>query len=54
MIFGPEFWTNFELHSSFFSAEEQLKKVMGIDYPLVLDKRIKAITKKKWEGHKIR
>jgi len=38
----------------FFSAEEQLKKVMGIDFPLVLDKRIKAITKKKWEGHKIR
>ena len=54
MIFGPEFWTNFELHSSFFSAEEQLKKVMGIDFPMVLDKMIKSITKKKWEGHKIR
>lgn len=45
MIFGLKFWISFELYS--FLELKHTKKVKLIDFPLVLDKRIKAITQEK-------
>lgn len=46
MIFSPEFWAGFELHNSFLWLNHT-KKVKFIDFPVILDERIKAITQSK-------